>query len=170
MRIILLIGILSTSGLCAADPAPFGLEIGKTSITDLKKKYSVSKAGINAYSGGMMYKVSTAHIKFEGLKELFVIFDKKGILAAVMTKLPDYKFNYLLKSLRSKYTITSSELPFVGSKEVKFKSGNTEITLRAPHFSFSVSMNYLRKDFLDTYRRVNQRQKRQKQKRESSQL
>ncbi len=160
--------LLSLPTLGAADPAPFGLEIGKATFKDVKAKYSVQVTGINKYTRGLMYKLSG--IDFEGLQKATAIFNQDDTLLAILTTLPKNKFNYLLNSLNNKYQLVSKNIPFVGNKSAKFIDGNTEITLDAPHMSFQMEMNYINKDLLKLYKTESNNEQQQKKKREQSQL
>jgi hypothetical protein len=154
----------------AADPAPFGLEIGQTTVEEMRAKYAAKKTGINKYSNGEMYALDTSSIAIDGLQEATVIFSEDGRLLAVLTTFPKHKFDYLLDVMNSKYRVVSKQIPFVGSKSAKFVDGNTEIILDAPHLSFQMEMNYISKDFLKAYREQSEKEQQQKEKREQSQL
>lgn len=153
-----------------ADPAPFGLEIGKTTIKELKEKYKVTDAGENKFSGGKMYSIKPSQIDFEGLQGVTTIFSNDGKLLAVLTTLPKNKFDYLYDSLGKKYKLTAKEIPFVGNKSATYLDGNTEISLDAPHLSFEMSMNYISLDLLKAAKAQSSQEENNKKKRENSQL
>jgi hypothetical protein len=146
------------------------MELGKTTEQQLKNMYSVQHTGTNKYSDGSMYEVPTSSIDFEGLQEVTAIFDKKGLLVAVLTNFPKSKFDYLHQVVGGKYKKVSQNIPFVGNKSATYRDGATEITLDAPHLSFTMSMNYVRDDFMRAYNAKSEAEKRQKQSNESSQL
>lgn len=89
---------------------------------------------------------------------------------AVLTTLPKSKFNYLNNTLSKKYKRINQKIPFVGDRFVSYKSGDTKITLEAPHLSFQLSMNYIRNDLMRKFNKKSQADKRKKQKNEASQL
>lgn len=153
-----------------ADPAPFGLEIGKTTIKDLKERYTVTDSGENKYSGGKMYSIKPSQIDFEGLQNVSTIFSNDGKLLAVLTTLPKSKFDYLYDSLGKKYKLTAKEIPFVGNKSASYVDGNTEITIDAPHLSFDMSMNYISLDLLKAAKTQATQEENNKKRRENSQL
>lgn len=160
--------LLALPMVATADPAPFGLEIGKATIKDVKAKYSAQKTGISKYSGGEMYDISG--INFDGLQKATVIFSREGKLLAVLTTMPKSKFDSLLSSLSNKYQLVSKQIPFVGNKSAKLVDGNTEITLDAPHLSFQMEMNYINKDLWKAYKAQSNKEREQKKKSEQSQL
>lgn len=170
MKKIILTALLTLPMVASADPAPFGLEIGKATIKDVKAQYGVKNAGVNKYSGGEMYDLDVSKIDFEGLKKATVIFSQDGKLLAVLTTLPKNKFDYLLNGLGNKYQVVSKQIPHVGNKSAKLVNGNTEILLDAPHMSFEMEMNYINKDLWKSYKVQSNNEQQQKQKNEHSQL
>lgn len=153
-----------------ANPAPFGLEIGTTSIKELKAKYSVTQTGINKYSGGEMFKLNPSQLNFDGLKEATVIFDSNKKVTGILITLPKHRFDAVRKSLSSKYRVTKQQIPFVGNKSVTYSNNETEITLEAPHLSFDMSLNYISNTFLKKFNAQTQREAQQKRESEQSQL
>ena len=171
MRKFIAIATFMTLPMMAiADPAPFGLEIGKASIKDVKAKYGAQKTGINKYSGGEMYDLEVSRIKFDGLQKASVIFSREGKLLAVLTTLPKHKFDYVLNGLSNKYQLVSKKIPFVGNKSAKLIDGNTEITLDAPHMGFKMDMNYINKDLWKLYKSQSNSENKKKKQSEQSQL
>jgi hypothetical protein len=170
MKKILILALLVMPIVVMADPAPFGLEIGKATISDVKAKYSAKKTGVNKYSQGDMYELDVSGISFDGLQEVTLIFSQEGKLLAVLTKLPKNKFDYLLNNLSGKYKLVSKQIPYVGNKSAEFVDGNTDITIEAPHMSFEMVMNYINKDLWKSYNNQSNKEKQNKQKSEQSQL
>ncbi len=166
--IALALAIFSSSVF--ADPAIFGMELGKMTEKDLKAMYNVNHTGTNKYSNGNMYSVPVSSINFEGLKKVTTIFSTDGKLVAVLTSLPKSKFDYLNKALSGKYKLVSQKIPFVGNKKATYRDGSTEITLDAPHMGFVMSMNYIRDDLTQAFNRQSQAEARKKQRNEASQL
>lgn len=87
--------LLIISPTSYADPAPFGLEIRKSTVSDVKKKYKAEYKGSNKYSNGDMYSLDTNVIGIEGLQSATAIFDQNNKLIAILTKFPKHKFDYL---------------------------------------------------------------------------
>lgn len=153
-----------------ANPAPFGLELGKATIQDVKQKYDATLKGINKYSLGKMFSLPPGQLGIDGLKSSTVIFNREGKLIAVLNTLPNYKFDSLYSSLRSKYQVQSSDIPFVGNKKVVMKDGDTQIILDSPHMSFDMELNYINDAFLKAVRQQQQQERQQKQSRELNNL
>lgn len=166
---IALAATLSCSNVFA-DPMIFGMELGKTTESQLKTMYDAQRTGMNKYSNGSMYSVPTSSIDFDGLQEVTAIFDTKEVLVAVLTDFPKSKFDYLNSAIGSKYQQVSQNIPFVGNKSATYRDGETEIKLNAPHLSFTMTMNYLRDDFMRAFRSQSEAERRQKESNESSQL
>lgn len=170
MRKGVALAILLFSSAALADPSVFKMELGKTTETQLKSMYQTHHKGVNKYSDGNMYSIPTSAINFDGLQEVTVIFDAKGVLVAVLTTLPKSKFEYLNQTLGGKYQRVSQNIPFVGNKSATYRDGGTEITLDAPHMSFDMSMNYIRDDFMRVFNERTESERRKKQQSEASQL
>jgi len=168
MKNILVSLLLSFPIILCANPKPFGLEIGKATITDVKDNYSTSSLGINKYSNGPMYEL--AGIEMDGLEEITIIFDKSGKLAAVLTVFRKSKFDFLLDSLSKKYELYSKKVPFVGSKSATLVDGDVEITLDAPHMSFKMKLNYISNSLLQKYQQESTAENQKQREREQAQL
>ena len=153
-----------------AAPAPFGLEIGKATVADVKAAYPVQSAGTNAYSGGEMYQIDVSRIEFDGLKAVLAIFGKDGSLQAVSATLDKNRFDAVNQSLAGKYKVVSKQLPFVGDKRVVYADGQTEIELNAPHMSFQMEMVYATKSLLKAFKQQRSDDKKNKAKNEAAQL
>lgn len=160
-----------------ADPTVFNMELGKTTEQEVKNMYSLEKDGINKYSRGNQYYVDVKELELDDLRSTLVIFDEKGILVAVIATIDETgpmgnkKFQHLLKLLSAKYKLVKKETPFVGNQFAKFKDGDSIINLDAPHLGgFKISLEYLRNDFLNSYKRIKAEDKKQKEKTESSVL
>lgn len=158
------------SPVAFADPTIFNMELGKTTESQLKSMYDVQHTGTNKYSNGNMYSVPPSVINFDGLQKVTTIFDSKGVLVAVLTTLPKSKFDQLNKALDGKYKRINQDIPFVGNKSATYRNGGTEIFLDAPHMSFEMSMEYIRDDFMRTFKQQSEVERRQKQQNEESQL
>lgn len=170
MKKIVLAFMVAVPGLALADPAPFGLELGKTTVAEAKAKYRIEETGTNKYSNGPMFDVPTSQIEFDGLQGLTVIFDTKEVLVGVLATLPKGKFKELHQTLSGKYRVVSQNIPFVGDSSAKYVDGTTEITLNSPHMSFQMSMNYIRKELADAFARQSAAEAQEKKRAEASQL
>jgi len=169
MLALVLVCLLLPAGVLA-EPAPFGLEIGKATIKEVTSKYNAKSAGTNKYSQGEMYDLDVSQLSFEGLQSARVVFSSDGKLLAILCKLPKSKFKYLFDSLKGKYKLVNSKVPFVGDTSAKFSNGNTQILLDSPHMSFEMDMNYIHNSLIKAYEAQSKAEQQQKKKRESSQL
>lgn len=130
----------------------------------MKAKYSVKKEGINIYSKGEMYDINPSNLDIEGLDKATAIFDSKGILVAVVMEFPDYYWDKIYTSLKSKYTLINAQVPFVGNRYAEFVSGDSIIILDAPHMSFDMTLLYAKKSFWQTVEEAQKKEKANKQK------
>ena len=79
--------LASLSAPVFADPTVFKMELGKTTESEVKEMYSTTLNGVNIYTDGNQYYIDTKEIDFDGLKSAEVIFDKQGVLVAVLSTL-----------------------------------------------------------------------------------
>ncbi|UXZ54237.1 hypothetical protein LOS15_15720 [Halomonas sp. 7T] len=153
-----------------ANPAPFGMPIGELSIQEAEAQLSLRPAGTNEYSGGRMFTAPVAQFSFEGLQEMTLVFDQDEQLVAVLATLNKQRFDALFNGLSERYRLFSSQRPFVGNKMANFEAGNTEIHLDSPHLSFQMTLSYLEKGFLSSFREKSSNAERRQQQHEMNQL
>jgi len=154
-----------------ADPTPFGLEIGKATIKDVKKKYKAHHSGENRYTGGDMYSLDTSIIGIDGLQSATAIFDKKNRLVAMLTTFSKNKFQFLFDTMRQKkYKLAKKNIPFVGNKTAQFTDGKTTVYLDAPHLSFEMSLNYIDNKTYKEFQKAQQQEKQLKKRTDQSKL
>jgi len=170
MRVMVALFIALFSVSASANPTVFGLEIGKTTVSQLEAQYNASRSGTNKYTQGPMFEISPSQIDFEGLQNLTVIFSSDGLLVGVLTTFPKSKFDYLHNVLNQKYRKVSEKIPFVGDKSASYRDNQTNISLKAPHLSFKMSMNYIHEDLDTAFNRQTQAEEQAQKQRESSQL
>ncbi|WP_256856052.1 hypothetical protein [Rodentibacter ratti] len=177
MKKLALTLLFTFSAPAFSDPTVFKMELGKTTEQEVKEMYSLEQDGINSYSDGNQYYINTREIDFDGLKSTLVIFDKQGILVGVLSTLSESDpmkhgtFSHLYKILNNKYKLVKKERPFVGDQFAKFKDGNTEITLNAPHMgNFEIRLDYIRNNLLENYKKRNAKDKKAKIENDASAL
>lgn len=166
----IVLGLSFVSSLVLADPAPFGLQIGKATVADVKSKYSMKHIGMNKYSNGAMYELDATELPLEGLQSSTIVLGSNGKIEAVLCTLSKDKFDYLFGTLKKKYKLVNSSIPFVGDKYAKFIDGNTEIILNAPHMSFEMDMNYVDKNLMKKFKQQTANEQQQKKNKEAAQL
>lgn len=168
MKKILIIITLMFSSILYANPAPFGLEIHKTTLKEAQEKYTLVKKGISYYSGGPMYLIEKDELKIDGLNKVTLIFSKDTkVLLYVCAEFGNYKFNSLYKNLSKKYKLLDEEIPRLGNKFAKFENDQTFIKLDAPHMSFELEVTYIYKEF-DKY--ITERDKKDKAEKNEKEL
>lgn len=166
----ILAALLLASTILQADPSPFGLEIGKSTLNMMKEKYASNYVGTHNLTQGEVYDLDPSELGIDGMQSARVIYDKNGKLMAVFTTFPNGKFQYLFGQMKSKYKLVSSNIPFVGDTSAKFTNGNTEIQLVAPHMSFDMEMNYVDKNLIKAAKQKSSNDAQRKSKNEASQL
>lgn len=166
----LVLSLIAISPLSFASPVPFGLELGKNTISQAKNKYHLIDAGVNKYSGGDMYQLDVNELNVDGIESALLIYDKRQILTAVVTSFPKEKLNVLLPTLKKKYKLIKENIPFVGDASAKFKDDDCTILVDAPHLSFSMKLIYSKDNFLSAYDKAIAQEENAKKSQQESQL
>jgi hypothetical protein len=146
--------LMLTPLLCFANPAPFGLEIGKMTVQELKAKYDQKYEVSYKHSKSSSYSISPEIFNFNGLKEIWVEFDRNQILASIYTSFDIDKYDYLFNMLKDKYKLDSSRQLVMGTKERRahFDTDDLYIYLREARLDTKyseVQLSYRSKKFLD---------------------
>lgn len=173
MRLIMtltLAALLLLSGAASADPAPFGLEIGKATISDARAKYQLKESGVNEYTKGPMFEVSPTQVDFNGLFSLTLVFDPQHTLVALFAGLNKSRFKSLHATLSAKYLVLEEKIPFVGDAFAEYRDGQTVIMLDAPHLSFEMNMVYMTRDLMRSIQKQDADKAQAKQRSEADQL
>lgn len=154
-----------------ADVKSLGFTLGKTDYkTVTKQAPSLKDSGINKYSKGKMLKGMSNHFKIQGLKKTLFIFDNKDKLAVIMMTFDKNQFDTVFGYLKSKYSLQSKRIPFVGNKSAVFVKDRNTIKITAPHMSFDMDVVYSTDTFDKSYKRIQRLERQQKNQREQSQF
>lgn len=164
MKKLFLASVLSSLMFAAG---PFGLNIGKSNVEDVKKldcKYRESYLIDGVYpNDGRFLSFENCHL-MDNLKNAEFAFDDDGILVYVRLIFDDKNsYNELKTSLNKKYKITKSVEPFVGDRLSEYALKGEKIKLNSPHMSFSVYLEYEQNDFSKRVKKAQQKAKEQKQ-------
>ncbi|SMB35758.1 conserved hypothetical protein [Serratia proteamaculans] len=111
-----------------------------------------------------------SQINFDGLQKVTLVFDRAGVLELVLAQFPKNKFDSINSTLKGKYKFVNGEIPHVGNKWVKYKDGNSYITLDAPHMSFDMDLEYITDDFLKSIKKQRSEENNKKSINEKNQL
>ena len=169
-----LIATVFVSNLAFAGTKALGFEIGVSTLEEvtanLKAQTRVEDAGINSYSSGRMLRTSGAGFSIDGLQRVTFVFDDKNKLAAILMMIGKHRFDPVLKSLSTKYKVSSKQIPLVGNKFASFKTSDSVIELDAPHLSSEMELRYVKIELMNKFVRQSQQEKNEKKIRENSQL
>jgi hypothetical protein len=157
--------VLFLTAIAFGDPAPLGLELGKATVKDARKKYSLQNLGKDKYTLGPMFRIPVSQVNIDDLTDVMLVFDRKGVLQAVALAFPDYKFEEIYRTLRKKYRLVKSENSLVGDKYAEFEDGNSVIVLESGNLGFITTVIYARKEFLKVVSEIEEREEREKKKR-----
>lgn len=168
MRIVAMVCLIVAPFIGAANPAPFGLEVGKINISEVKEKYKlIFKKTMHGYD---VYAISLSGIDFKGLKKATLFFTRDGTLSAMATELEKNRFDDILEMLKSKYYLEQERIPFVGDKFASFYEGDIKIIVDCPHISFQMFLVYSTAETINFFENQNKKNNQQKIERETSQL
>ncbi len=156
-------------GPSLADPAPFGLELGKATLKDIEANHKIIERN-DAVFDGKTIKVDANLLGIKGLEVASFYVDKDGVVQATILTMDKDKFNDMLDVFSEKYKLVSKEIPFVGNKSVSFEDGGSIIIMNAPHLSFNMEIVYQTKKIHDALNNKSNEAKTDEKKREKSLL
>ncbi|MPY24481.1 hypothetical protein [Shewanella sp. YLB-07] len=165
MKIIIttLLSLYLLSFSAFADTTAFGLTLGKTTETELKKVYRAKLTGVNEYINGNIYSIPVNQLGIEGARNAFAIFDTDLTLSFIKIEFRKSRFEALNRILSSKYTLTEQSIPIVGDKYAFYDHENAVIELVAPHLSNTATLSYITNEYVKEYQTLeNERLKRNK--------
>jgi hypothetical protein len=145
LALSLIVQLSDAIGPACADPAPFGLELGKATQDSIGARYRLISTGIDRYGGGAMFELDVTQIEFDGLERVTLVFGADRILAAVLTRFSRDRFPDLLRLLSGKYSLVERRTPATGDWTARFSDGDTEIVLSAPRLRFHAQLDYVRR-------------------------
>ncbi len=112
-----------------ASMAPFGLEVGKTTMDDLKKKVTFTEIAKNPYYGWNHWVKDPQQLKdVKAVEALFVV-DEDGILQAIALWKDKTLFDQELGSFSKEYQAVKRQTPAVGDKYVEFRDSHSNIVI-----------------------------------------
>ncbi len=152
MKIRFLIGFFLMPMLSFANPSPFKLEVGQMRLQEFKEIRQSYFEGINEWTDGAMFTLAPTEINCSAVIDVMAIFDKNEILVAVLVELEKNKFSSLFYRLEKEYRLLGHEIPPTGDKSASFSDGNVQINIRAPRNNTSMYMEYVTKDFVESFK------------------
>jgi len=119
-----------------ADPTPFGIQVGKSTLEEVKAKYNVTTSGaITKCSGHVTYKIDEAQVVSAGTLAVYVAITSEGKVASIKTQFPKKKFRTALEAFSKQYRLDFSRFTDKGKKSVHFIDGHTDIEWK-PRYQF----------------------------------
>jgi len=169
--VVLLLVLLAipTAEISAASPskvAPLGFEIGVADYNTVKRSLprqsNPRDHGINKFSDGPMIQTGGEGYGVEGLQNVGYIFDRNNILCGVIMTFSKYRFDDVYSHLAEKYRLENRQIPFVGDKFARFRSGKAIVELSAPHLGFEMYANYLTDDLVRRRKSIDEAEEEEK--------
>ena len=169
----ILTGLFALISVAHANTSVIGLEIGKSTIEDVKSKYKINYSNPDASEWVIPYVIEPSDINIEGLNKVYVFLKKDDGKVGSVVMLFDKsrsRFDELADSLQKKYKVTSVERPHVGDAHVYLQDGDTLIELEAPHMSFIMTLSYIDKNVREAAERKSNQEAQQKKQAEEDLL
>lgn len=167
---------MSIIGIAHAETnaAPFGLEVGAASYTQLKTQYgsntNLIDAGVNQFTHGRMVESDGSGFDVDGIHKILFVFDKSDVLSGVIITMPKDPAG-TFKMLSGKYKPVTNKIDgFMNNGYAKLKKGNSFIEIDAPHMSFTMEVRYLTNDFMSSYLKSVNDENKEKQKKRATAL
>lgn len=161
---------MAWASLAAADPAPFGLELGQSTLDEAKAKYRLQHVGTSRYTDGPIFELDPGQVDFQGLQQVKLIYWPDGKLGGVILTLGKYRFDEVVGMLTEKYRLVSRERPFVGDASAELRDGKTRILVEAPHLSFEMTVLYVTDALFTQFEARQRREEARKKAHEAGQL
>lgn len=145
-----------------ADAAPFGLALGQARERDLIQSLELVPLGTHAASRGPMYAADPAQLGMTGATRVTLVFDRRGVLQAVLTGWPGGRFDELAARLAERYepseTLETDANVEEAPRRVMLRDGRTRILMTHRWPSLELSLDYVQWRLLaDSARAVTRR-------------
>ena len=130
--ILIRLFILSVFFICNvsyANPAPLGLEIGKATVEDVKKKYKIVEIAPNINDGYYIYYLDTKDMPFESVSKSLVVCDNAGVVQSAYLEMDHNQFDNIVQILSGKYQIEEKQIFSAEVGHVYFAEGSSRIRL-----------------------------------------
>lgn len=127
-NIILFIAIFWSTASYAEIAAPFGIELGKSTLKDVKAKYEI----ITTFSKtdyGYSYLLNPRKIPMKHVTEVMIDTDNQHVVQFIQIRADETEFFPLLNTLSAKYKLIRKDLSGSISKTALFQADNCKISL-----------------------------------------
>lgn len=170
----LLLAVCAPFANAIGNAAPFGVELGVASLSDVQKQIGtqakLNPTGKNLYSGGKMFVADGKALNVEGVRSVTFIFDTSDLLAGVIVSMSKDPKS-LTKSFSEKYQVITNQIDgFLNYGYAKYQKGESFIEINAPHLSFEMEVRYLSKKLLLAFQQQSEAEASTKQKRKADSL
>lgn len=132
--------------MTAIAPEPVSLAVGLTTIIDVQQHYTIIDRIGTSYTGGPVLNLSEWEINLEGITDIQLAFNDKGVLDVATVKADKLHLEEVLEGLRSKLEVTGDESS-LGSENIFFMCGTTEVIVESHPLDSQFTVNYISADF-----------------------
>lgn len=157
----------------AANPAPFGLEVGVANCSAARAKLKGSSE--RRIGDDTWLETSDADSLYPGASKVAARCSKDKVIVIQVTAskggLGNGAAQEAYSTLTSKYKRThGGPMPSVGNGFARFTSGDVVIEQEAPHMSFEFTVTYLQRSFSDALKASNEEEQKNSKNKKSSAL
>lgn len=138
MKKLLLSAAFLFAGPVLAAPAPFGLEIGSSTLDDAKSQYKLEE--VQREDGYRWFRLEG--IEQDGLLIVLAVADRDSTIHSIVTLWRESDFDRLLTGLVKNYELVLNEISPDGNKSVVFMDGDTAIVLSKYRGKSRVGLSY----------------------------
>lgn len=141
--------ILLASGAAVANPAPFGLELGRTTQGEAGVRYLLHPVGLNALTLGEQFELDGRQLPVAGFKKVRLIFGSDRRLLAVIADGVRERYDDLYALLAGKYRLLERSDRLAAEHYAHFIDGDCEIALVAHTAGGDLELSYLHRRLRD---------------------
>lgn len=125
---------------------PASLSVGVTTIIDVQQHYTIIDKIGTSYTGGPVLNLSEWEINMEGITDIQLAFNAKGVLDVATVKADKLHLEEVVEGLRSKLEVTGDQSS-LGSEDIFFRYGTTEVIVESHPLDSQFTVNYISADF-----------------------
>lgn len=132
-----------------ANPAPLGIEINKSTLSDVRKLYKILHKTKNVLAGYHNNLLDIKNAKIPNIVSLEVVTDENEIIVGVSVSFTKDSFDPLFKVLNKSYGLIYSKKPEDADKYAEFSSEDYFIDMKTYRKNNLLDVKYFSKYYLN---------------------
>lgn len=134
----------------SADINVLGMTFGKTTEESAKNRYpEMIKLRQNKLLDGTIYEIDSKTFGFDGVKKIYILFDKRKSLIAMLLINKPGNFGLINATLSKKYKVILNYKTLIGSRYIEMYHDSVYIYLISSFFLPTSSSLYIKEDIRD---------------------